>query len=131
MLYLSSRAHFRLLNLVTLLMCYLTYPMNAEARPTGGDVAWRIAKMPTGTVLEVHMLGKREVKGQLARIDAQTFDLLVAEANRIETQRFCYLDVKSVKTIGRSSLGRGAKARRLAIGAAGFWGLLFLRLSML
>jgi len=76
----------------------------SKARPTLKE---QVVQIPAGSQVEVRLLSKERFRGRLGEVSDEGFSVQIAQANRIETRKAAYGDVKSVKVIGNESKKRG------------------------
>lgn len=71
---------------------------SASQKPTLKE---QVIQIPTGAQVEVRLLNKERIRGRLGDISDEGFTVLIAQENRIETRKVAFVDVKSVKEIGK------------------------------
>jgi hypothetical protein len=59
----------------------------------------RILEIPPGTMIEVRLLNKQKIRGRLGEITDEGFSLQTAQGDKIDTQKFAFGDLKSVKKV--------------------------------
>jgi hypothetical protein len=86
----------------------------------------QVVQIPAGSQVEVHLLNKERLRGRLGEVSDETITVQIAQADRIDTRKVAFGDVKSVRVIGNESKKRG-----ILIGvAAAFGTLLVLALTI-
>ncbi|MGD0921486.1 MAG: hypothetical protein ABSA70_06945 [Terriglobia bacterium] len=69
---------------------------SASRKPTLKE---QVIQIPTGAQVEVRLLNKERIRGQLGDISDEGFTMLIAQEDRIETRQVAFGEVKSVKEI--------------------------------
>jgi hypothetical protein len=86
----------------------------------------QVVQIPAGSQVEVRLLNKERLRGRLGEVSDETITVQIAQADRIDTRKVAFGDVKSVRVIGNESKKRG-----ILIGvAAAFGTLLVLALTI-
>jgi len=88
----------------------------SKAKPTLKE---QVGQIPAGSQVEVRLLNKERLRGRLGEVSDDGFTVQIAQANRIETRKVAFGDVKSVKVMGNNDKKRG-----ILIGVAAAFGIL-------
>ncbi|MGD0921487.1 MAG: hypothetical protein ABSA70_06950 [Terriglobia bacterium] len=75
-----------------------------KAKPTLKE---QVIQMQAGSQVEVRLLSKERFRGRLGEVSDEGFTLQIAQANRIETRKVAFGDVKYVKAMGNNEKKRG------------------------
>ena len=95
------RSSLALLCTSLLVWSSLAYASAADQALPGQSLKERITQIPSGSVVQVKLANKQNIRGRLGSITNDGFDLQYARSGKIVTETLMFDNVQSVRMVGQ------------------------------
>ena len=85
----------------------------------GPTVREQVLEIALGSPVEVRLRSKQKLKGRMGEVSDEGFSVQHVKADKLETTKIAFSEVKSIKEVGQSKHSRAKMAGWIAVGVAG------------